>query len=39
MHHPLDVAGGALVGLSTLAIVVFACRAAHAAARERPSSI
>jgi membrane-associated phospholipid phosphatase len=39
MHHPLDVAGGALVGLSTLAIVVFACRAAQAAARERPNSI
>ena len=36
MHHPLDVAGGSLVGLSTLAIVVFACRAAQAAARERP---
>jgi membrane-associated phospholipid phosphatase len=39
MHHPLDVAGGALVGLSTLAIVVFACRAAQAAGRERPNSI
>jgi undecaprenyl-diphosphatase len=33
MHHPLDVAGGALVGVGTLAVVVFACRAAYAAAR------
>ena len=35
MHHPFDVLGGALVGLGTLAIVVFACRAAQAAARQR----
>ncbi|MDA0171981.1 phosphatase PAP2 family protein [Solirubrobacter taibaiensis] len=35
MHHPFDVAGGALVGIGTLAIVVFACRAAEAAARQR----
>ena len=37
MHHPLDVAGGALVGLGTLTIVLFACRAAEAARRERAS--
>ena len=36
MHHPFDVAGGALVGIGTLTIVLFACRAAEAAARERP---
>ena len=32
MHHPLDVAGGVLVGVAALAVVVFACRAADAAA-------
>jgi membrane-associated phospholipid phosphatase len=32
MHHPLDVAGGVLVGLAALAVMVFAARAAgHAA--------
>ena len=31
MHHPLDVAGGVLVGLGAIAVVVFACRAAGAA--------
>ena len=32
MHHPLDVAGGLLVGVAALIVVVFACRAAGAAA-------
>jgi undecaprenyl-diphosphatase len=32
MHHPLDVAGGVFVGVAALAVVVFACRAAGAAA-------
>ena len=35
MHHPFDVLGGALVGIGTLTIVLFACRAAEAAARVR----
>lgn len=30
MHHPLDVAGGLLVGIAALAVVVFACRLAGA---------
>jgi undecaprenyl-diphosphatase len=28
MHHPLDTVGGALVGIGTVAVVLFACRAA-----------
>lgn len=35
MHHPLDVAGGALVGIAALIVLVFACRAAGAAAEFR----
>ena len=35
MHHPLDVAGGVLVGLEAIAVVVFACRAAMAATEIR----
>ena len=39
MHHPLDVAGGLLVGLGAIAVLLFACRAAgcveRAPARER----
>ena len=35
MHHPLDVAGGVLVGIGALTIVLFACRAAEAATRGR----
>lgn len=31
MHHPLDVAGGVLVGIGALVVVLFACRAAGAA--------
>ena len=33
MHHPLDIAGGVLVGIAVVAAMVFVCRAAgHAAA-------
>ena len=35
MHHPLDVAGGVLVGLAALTVIVFACRTAGAAAESR----
>jgi membrane-associated phospholipid phosphatase len=35
MHHPLDVAGGVVVGVAAVAVVVFACRAAGAAAAAR----
>jgi membrane-associated phospholipid phosphatase len=31
MHHPLDVAGGALIGLGAVLVLVFACRAASVA--------
>jgi undecaprenyl-diphosphatase len=33
MHHPLDVAGGVLVGVGALLVLLFACRAAEAAVR------
>jgi membrane-associated phospholipid phosphatase len=32
MHYPLDTLGGALLGLAALFVIVFACRAADAAA-------
>src|SRR4051812_47662658 len=32
MHHPLDVASGALVGIGAVLVVLFACRAAGVAA-------
>lgn len=35
MHHPLDVAGGVVVGIATLVVLVFACRTAGAAAESR----
>ena len=35
MHHPLDVIGGALVGIAALCVIVFACRAAGAASAHR----
>lgn len=31
MHHPIDVAGGVLVGLGAICVMLFACRAAGAA--------
>jgi undecaprenyl-diphosphatase len=33
MHHPLDVAGGVFVGIGAVLVLLFACRAAEAAAR------
>ena len=33
MHHPLDVAGGVLVGFGALLVLLFACRAASWAAQ------
>jgi membrane-associated phospholipid phosphatase len=35
MHHPLDVAGGVLVGIGAVLAVLFACRAAGAIADAR----
>jgi undecaprenyl-diphosphatase len=35
MHHPLDVAGGVLVGIGAILLALFACRAASAAAEIR----
>jgi undecaprenyl-diphosphatase len=33
MHHPLDVAGGIVVGIAALCVLVLACRSAGAAAQ------
>ncbi len=35
MHHPLDVAGGIVVGVAALVVVVFACRTGAASAEAR----
>jgi membrane-associated phospholipid phosphatase len=35
MHHPLDVAGGIVIGIGAIALLLFACRAAGAAAQAR----
>ncbi len=35
MHHPLDVAGGAAIGVATLVAVVLVCRAAGFAVASR----
>jgi undecaprenyl-diphosphatase len=35
MHHPLDVAGGVLVGIGAILVALFACRAAGAASERR----
>jgi membrane-associated phospholipid phosphatase len=35
MHHPLDVAGGIFVGIGAILVLLFACRAAGAAAERR----
>jgi membrane-associated phospholipid phosphatase len=35
MHHPLDVAGGVVVGIAAVIVIVFACRTAGAAAESR----
>ena len=37
MHHPLDVAGGVFVGIGAILVLLFACRAAAAAAERRSS--
>jgi len=37
MHHPLDVLGGALLGVGAILVLLFACRAAEAAAERRRS--
>jgi len=42
MHHPLDVAGGIIVGIAAVTVLVFACRTAGAAAESRndkPASV
>lgn len=33
MHHPLDVVGGAIMGIGAVAVLLFACRAAAATVR------
>ena len=35
MHHPIDVIAGVLVGIGAIALLLFACRAAGAAAEAR----
>jgi membrane-associated phospholipid phosphatase len=35
MHHPLDVAGGLVIGIGALIVLLFACRAAGVAATAR----
>jgi undecaprenyl-diphosphatase len=35
MHHPLDVAGGILIGIGAILVLLFSCRAAGAAAERR----
>jgi membrane-associated phospholipid phosphatase len=35
MHHPLDVAGGVLVGIGAILVLLFACRAAASATERR----
>jgi undecaprenyl-diphosphatase len=35
MHHPLDVAGGVLVGIAAVTVLVFVCRTAGAVAESR----
>jgi membrane-associated phospholipid phosphatase len=37
MHHPIDVAGGVLIGIGAILVLLFACRAAGAAAERRAS--
>jgi membrane-associated phospholipid phosphatase len=35
MHHPLDVAGGVLIGIGAILVLLFACRSAGSAAERR----
>jgi undecaprenyl-diphosphatase len=38
MHHPLDVAGGVVVGVLALCVIVLACRVAGTVAAQRSTS-
>jgi membrane-associated phospholipid phosphatase len=38
MHHPLDVTGGICIGIGAITLLVFACRAAGAAAERRANA-
>jgi membrane-associated phospholipid phosphatase len=38
MHHPLDVAGGLVIGVGAVIVLLFACRAAAAAAGHAPAT-
>ena len=38
MHHPLDVAGGVLVGIGAMLVLLFACRAAARRGRRTRSA-
>jgi undecaprenyl-diphosphatase len=38
MHHPIDVAGGIVVGVATVCLLVLACRASGAAGRRGEAS-
>jgi undecaprenyl-diphosphatase len=38
MHHPLDVAGGVALGIGAVMLLLFACRAAGAAAEARAAA-
>jgi undecaprenyl-diphosphatase len=38
MHHPLDVAGGVLVGIASVTVMVFVCRTAGAVAEFRKNA-
>jgi membrane-associated phospholipid phosphatase len=38
MHHPLDIAGGVVIGIAVLAAMVFVSRATGVAAADRDGS-
>ena len=39
MHHPIDVVGGVIVGIGAIVVLLFACRAAGAAAEARAGNV